>query len=103
MATQRGKSFAADMKAAPKQKPRSPFVEYDAAGSARNPTVPPSSPYATMKKGRPVGAAASSTLNSKNAQGMQDVGQTLADTYRLDKNPQPWQTAVTGKKKKGGK
>ncbi len=112
----RGRSFAEDMraKASPATrvsgppvppKPRSPNVEYDAAGNARNTAVGKKSPFAVMKKGNPVPTAYSGTPGSKMLQGARDVEQTLADTYHLGNAAATTPTVLpkNGKKKGGGK
>ena len=88
----RGKSFAADMRAAPRRS-RNPNVEYDAAGNVRNPLVGQKSPYATMQAGRPVpnATAPMNTLAGQSGDFLRAAGQTLQDTYHLGQTPQPWQ------------
>jgi hypothetical protein len=90
----RGKSFAADMRAAPRR-PRNPNVEYDEAGNVRNPMVGPKSPYATMQAGRPVpnAVAPMNTLAGQSGDFLRAAGQTLRDTYHLGQSPLPRQTA----------
>lgn len=104
MATQRGRSFAADMKAAPKPRSRNPNVEYDEAGNVRNPAVGKGSPYATMQKGRPVpnATATPGTLPGATGDFLRAGAQTLADTYHLGDKPLPFQTAAKKNGKKNG-
>jgi hypothetical protein len=93
MATQKGQSFAADMRAKKSYQPRmtdpvsgqklvkgQPVPTAADSEGVRNPVVGPNSPFARMKKGSPVPTASSGGPGSAGDV-LRAAGQTVADTF----------------------